>query len=194
MKFAGIESGIEFEQYVSSILQSYGFNVYDTPTSNDYGADLILDYEDYKISIQCKYYSKSVGVKAVQEVMSSLSYYNCDYGMVITNAIFTKQAENLASLNGVLLIDGDELKDIRASEVMFRRIMDKFLEQADNHEVIQKENSEMYMSDWVVRYGGSNSKSRSDFLGNGLPYYKVGREYRFNHDDVVEWEKHNHIS
>ena len=192
MKFEGINSGIEFEQYVNSILSTYGFTVYDTPTSNDYGADLILDYDEYKISIQCKYYSKAVGVKAVQEVMGSLSYYNCDYGMVITNAVFTKQAENLASLNGVLLVNGDELKSVRASEVYFRRIMDKFLEQADNHEIIQKENTEWYMSDLQIRYGVSSSKILSDFLSMGLPYYKVGREYRFRPDEVIEWEKHTH--
>ena len=192
MKFAGINSGIEFEQYIYSILKSYGFTVFDTPTSNDYGADLILDYDEYKISIQCKYYSKAVGVKAVQEVMGSLSYYNCDYGMVITNAVFTKQAENLASLNGVLLVDGDELKSVRASEVYFRKIMDKFLEQADNHEIIQKENTEWYMSDLQIRYGVSSSKILSDFMSMGLPYYKVGREYRFRPDEVIEWEKHTH--
>ena len=188
MKIAGITTGIEFENYISDLLRNYGFIVYDTPASNDYGADLILEYENYKISIQCKYYSKPVGVKAVQEVMGSLSYYKCDYGMVITNEVFTNQAENLAALNGILLIDGDELKSFRASEIMFRRTMDNFLEKAGNNETIQKPETEWYMSDLNIRYGVSNSRILQDFMSMGLPYYKVGREYRFNPDDVIKWE------
>ena len=70
--------------------------------------------------------------------------------------------------------------------------MDKFIEQADNHEIIQKENTEWYMSDLQIRYGVSNSRILSDFMSNGLPYYKVGREYRFRPEEVIEWEKRTH--
>ena len=188
MKIDGINSGVEFEQYVFDIFSSSDIKVSDTPKSNDYGADLIIEYADYNFCIQCKYYSRSVGVKAVQEVMGALSFYQCDFGIVITNATFTQQAENLASMNGVLLIDGDELLSIKSSKKALDKTFNRFLEQMENGEPIARPSSEWLMNDLVVRYGVSSSKIYKDFIGGGLPFFKVGREYRFIPNEVEEWE------
>ena len=56
-------------------------------------------------------YSKSVGVKAIQEVMGSKSIYNCHVAVVLTNNYFTNQAKKLAKQNNVLLWDREKLAE-----------------------------------------------------------------------------------
>ena len=122
--------------------------------------------------------------------MAALSFYQCDYGMVITNSSYTQQAENLASTNGVLMIDGDELLSMVSSDIALRETLDRFVEQAQNGEPISRSSSEWLINDLVVRYGVSSAKIYKDFLGSGLPFYKVGREYHFVPGEVEEWEIH----
>jgi restriction system protein len=62
-----------------------------------------------KIVVQAKRYSKKVGLKAVQEIVSAKSYYKADECWVITNNYFTAPAMKLGNSNEVLLIDRDEL-------------------------------------------------------------------------------------
>ena len=99
----------EFEDYVQEVLKRKGIDAKTTSVSNDYGADLIFTYENEKFCVQCKCYSKSVGVKAVQEVIGSLPYYHADVGIVVTNNSFTKQAQKLATANNILLVEGKDI-------------------------------------------------------------------------------------
>ena len=59
--------------------------------------------------VQAKRYTKNVGSKSVQEVVVAKTHYNADETMVVTNSTFTKQAEEIASENGVILIDRNSL-------------------------------------------------------------------------------------
>ncbi|MFC3791565.1 restriction endonuclease [Paenibacillus sp. GCM10012307] len=54
-------------------------------------------------------YSKNVGVKAVQEVQTSVAYYGASEAWVITNVDYTEQAYILAKSNSVRLINREEL-------------------------------------------------------------------------------------
>ena len=56
-----------------------------------------------KIVVQCKHYSKPVGVRAIQEVNAARKYYNASRAAVATNSTFTKQARALAKRCGVEL-------------------------------------------------------------------------------------------
>ena len=104
--------GIEFEKICEDLLIANDFtNVEVTPASGDYGADVIAYKDDIKYAIQCKMYSKSVGVKAIQEVMGSKSIYNCHVAVVLTNNYFTNQAKKLAKQNNVLLWDREKLAE-----------------------------------------------------------------------------------
>lgn len=179
-------TGAEFEEYVRQLLSNDAIRTETTPTSNDYGADLICYVSEKKVAIQCKYYTKAVGVKAVQEVIGSLKFYQADFGVVVTNSFFTQQAANLASSNNVLLIDRNSLSFLSNMVIEFLERMDLDSEQK------QINDRECY-DDWtvrdlVIRYGVSSGKIYKDFLGNGLPYYKLGREYRFDPDEVIQWE------
>ncbi len=99
-------SGREFEFLCASVLRENGFsNVKVTPGSGDYGVDIIAEKGGLSYAIQCKHYSKNVGVKAAQEACSGKQYYNCDKAMVLTNSYFTQQAINFASNTNVILWD-----------------------------------------------------------------------------------------
>lgn len=72
--------------------------------SGDFGADIVArGFMLQKIVVQCKHYSKPVGVKAVQEVSAARQYYNASRAAVATNNRFTRQARELAQKCGVEL-------------------------------------------------------------------------------------------
>lgn len=98
-------TGIDYENYVAEYLKTHGFrDVKVTKASGDYGVDILAHKGNKKYAIQCKYYSKPVGLSAVQEVVAGKIMYNCDETMVITNNIFTTAAKELAKKNNVLLL------------------------------------------------------------------------------------------
>lgn len=78
--------------------------------SGDQGADLIVEKDGIKTAIQAKRYSNSVGNKAVQEVIGSIKYYNCDREIVITTSRFTDSAKSLAEKNDIKLIDKSNIE------------------------------------------------------------------------------------
>lgn len=102
-------TGIEFENFLLTHFKALGCKAETTKASNDYGADLIIEYKRRRISIQAKRYHGTIGVKAVQEVIGSMAYYGTDYGLVITNSHYSKNAQELALANHVILWDRDVL-------------------------------------------------------------------------------------
>ncbi|MEH6991272.1 restriction endonuclease [Neobacillus drentensis] len=94
---------------VSILLKARGYKVQLTSTTGDYGADLILSTDSTTIVVQAKRYQNTVGLKAVQEIVSAKGYYGADECWVITNSYFTEPALNLAESNNVVLIDRDQL-------------------------------------------------------------------------------------
>ena len=101
--------GYEFEVFLKTLFIKLGYSAEVTKKSGDFGADLILDKNETKIVVQSKRYDNHVGVKAVQEIYSSMSYYCANEAWVVTNNYFTRQAKELANNNGVRLIDREEL-------------------------------------------------------------------------------------
>jgi len=101
--------GNEFEYFLKAHFEKQGYSVKLTKASNDYGADLLIENSKNTIAVQAKRYGKKVGIKAVQEIASSLSHYKASKGIVITNNYFTKNAIVLAETNNVDLWDRDKL-------------------------------------------------------------------------------------
>lgn len=100
------QRGYDYEYAVAKQLKRKGYRrVTVTVSSGDFGADIIACKGFYKYAIQCKCYSGTVGVKAVQEALAGKAYYNCDKAMVITNSTFTPAAVELASKSKVILWD-----------------------------------------------------------------------------------------
>ncbi len=102
-------TGEEFELFLKTHFENLGCTVTTTKTSNDYGADLILDYKGRTVAVQAKRYNSTIGVKAVQEVIGSMAYYETDTGLVVTNSNYSRNAEELAIANDVILWDRDVL-------------------------------------------------------------------------------------
>ena len=106
-------NGFEFERFCKDLFQKMNFKVATTKKSGDQGADIIMEKDGEKIAVQTKRYSKGiVGNKAVQEIVATLKYYNCNKGIVVTNSRFTKSAQDLARKNKIELIDRDKIKKL----------------------------------------------------------------------------------
>ena len=104
-------SGVDFEAYIAKLLRSAGYEVQGTPTTGDQGADLIAKRDGRTVVIQAKRYQGAVGNKAVQEVISAVSFYGGNEGWVVTNSTFTPSAIALSQKANVKLIDGATLKN-----------------------------------------------------------------------------------
>jgi len=111
-------TGIEFEKFLMVRYRSMGYTVKETPLTGDFGADLVLHKDSRKIVVQAKRYSKTVGLKAIQEANSAKPHYNADEAWVITNNYFTAAAKKLAATNNVKLIDRDQLIKILYENVL----------------------------------------------------------------------------
>ena len=105
--------GIEFEEYIKILLEKLEYeNVYTTPSSNDYGVDVIAEKDGIKYAFQCKNYKENLGNKCVQEIYSGKNYYKCQVGIVITNSYFTPNAIQQAKSNGIILWDRNRLIEL----------------------------------------------------------------------------------
>lgn len=99
--------GHDYEYLVARYLKGHGYTgAKVTKASGDYGVDVTAHKGGHKFAVQCKYYSKPVGISAVQEAAAGKAYYGCDAAMVVTNNTFTKAARDLAKANGVILLEG----------------------------------------------------------------------------------------
>jgi hypothetical protein len=116
-------SGMDFEHLVASMFEKLGFRAEATPRTGDYGADLIVVSPNRtRISVQCKRFKTKVNLQAVQEVVASLSHYQCDFGVVITNNDFLNSAKRLASSNEVELWDKDCLINFLSGDISFSEL------------------------------------------------------------------------
>ncbi len=102
-------TGIEFENYVEALLHRDGYKTETTPTSGDYGVDLLAIKDKQRIAIQCKRYTKNIDQAAVREVYAGMTKYQCRLGVVVANRHFTKHAIDLASSTNCILIDREKL-------------------------------------------------------------------------------------
>lgn len=115
-KSADEMTGVEFERYSAELLSENGVQIVEeTPASGDFGADFIILLDGERTVLQCKRYSRPVGVKAVQEAVAAMPYYKCVGAAVITNSTFTRQACELAEESGVILWDGSDIEEMEKS-------------------------------------------------------------------------------
>ncbi|MDD2742987.1 MAG: restriction endonuclease [Rhodocyclaceae bacterium] len=107
-------SGTEFEVFLAGLFRADGYAVELTPSTGDYGADLILVKDVKRIAVQAKRYAGSVGVSAVQEALSGQAYYQCDTAWVVTTGTFTNNALELAKKSGVRMIGRSDIGKLMA--------------------------------------------------------------------------------
>jgi restriction system protein len=97
-------TGTQFEDYVAARLRRAGWRVTFTQVSGDYGVDLIAEKDGKSVAIQCKRHGNSVGVAAVQQVVSGARHHGCTKSIVVSNQEFTQAAKQLAYTHGCQLI------------------------------------------------------------------------------------------
>ena len=105
-------SGTEFENYLKILFEKMGYHVQTTKKSKDFGVDLILEKKGKKTIVQAKCYSHTVGVSAVQEIISARAHYNIYSALVVSNQNFSKEAEILANENQVMFAGRAELESL----------------------------------------------------------------------------------
>jgi restriction endonuclease Mrr len=110
--------GNDFEALIKRLYEGAGYTAQLTGRTGDQGGDLVVVREDAKKVIQAKLRRKTtVGNDAVQQVVAAKAIYNCPGAVVITNSTFTPEAEELASVHGVELVDGNLLR-LRLQETL----------------------------------------------------------------------------
>lgn len=112
-KNISLMSGRDFEYFCADLLRCNGFSkVVITQASKDKGVDIIAWRNDEKYAIQCKCYTDNkVGFQAVQEVYTGKAIYDCKKAMVMTNSKFTEEAIESAQKLGVILLNGNTLRE-----------------------------------------------------------------------------------
>jgi restriction system protein len=101
--------GPAFEQYLVGLFRRLGFTVKHVGARNDYGADLIVERNGFRVAVQAKARKDYVAISAVQQALGARFYYGCDGALVITNRYFSTPAKTLARKADVALWDRDEL-------------------------------------------------------------------------------------
>ncbi|MBR7172541.1 MAG: restriction endonuclease [Clostridia bacterium] len=121
-------SGVEFENYLKLLFEKMGYIVQTTKKSKDFGVDLIIEKNKKKTIVQTKRYSHTVGISAVQEIISARNHYGIYSAMVVSNQNFSKEAETLANENNVMLAGKAELESLVAKyPVYFKREKRKYV-------------------------------------------------------------------
>jgi restriction system protein len=99
----------QFERWCADLLARHGWTANTTKGSGDQGADVVAEKQGFRVVLQCKLYSGTVGNKAVQEAFAAQRHYAAGASAVITNAEFTSGARDLANTTGVLVLHYSEL-------------------------------------------------------------------------------------
>ena len=109
LSFSDDMTPTEFETFCAEQLRHAGWVARVTMQSRDQGVDVVAEKSGVRIAIQCKLYSRPVGNKAVQEIAAAKTHEQADYGIVVSNNKYTKEAEQLASTNKILLLHYTDL-------------------------------------------------------------------------------------
>lgn len=105
-------SGREFEIFMVSLFEKLGYSATVTNRSKDYGCDMMLQQGDDRIAVQSKRSESELTFTSVQRALNSLTKYNAQLAIVVTNNKFIFSAKQLAKIKNVTLIDRKKLLDL----------------------------------------------------------------------------------
>jgi restriction system protein len=100
-----------FEQHVADLFKARGYQAKVCGGTADGGIDIEVSHNSIRGIVQCKRYSKHVGVKAIREFSAVASRANAGEAFFVTSSGFTRDALNWAKREPIHLVDGDELID-----------------------------------------------------------------------------------
>ncbi len=107
-------TGAEFEEWVTTVLESAGMPSENIRHSGDFGVDVVTTVGTTRVGIQAKRYSSSVGNSSVQQALAGSGYHGCELAAVVTQSRFTSAAREQASRARVpvLLVDRENIHDL----------------------------------------------------------------------------------
>ena len=107
-------TGSEFEEWVTTVLESAGMPSENIRHVGDFGVDVVTTVDGTRVGIQAKRYSSSVGNSSVQEALAGSGYHGCELAAVVTQSRFTSAAREQASRARVpvLLVDRENIHDL----------------------------------------------------------------------------------
>jgi restriction system protein len=106
--------GTMYELHCADILKKHGWTTKLTKGSGDQGVDILAQKNDVIVALQCKKYAKPVGNKAVQEAFTGMQYSRANFSAVVTNAGYTKAAQDAARNTGTFLLRDMDLPQLEA--------------------------------------------------------------------------------
>ena len=101
--------GVAFEREIATRLRNLGWMVETTPSTGDFGADLVAKIGAEVVVIQCKDYGSPAGVSAVQEVYLAKAHYRATAASVVARNGFTKAAKRAGESTSVGLFVPSDL-------------------------------------------------------------------------------------
>ena len=111
-EFSTVTNGRDFESFCAEELRRAGWSTRVTSQSRDQGADIVADWDDVRVVVQCKFYTQPVGNKSVQEVTTARAHYRASHGVVVSNARYTTAAHQLAATNEIRLLHHSDLANL----------------------------------------------------------------------------------
>lgn len=113
------DKGMKYEDDCKVALEKIGAQVQKTSSGADYGADLTFEYNGCKFVAQCKALNKKAGVRSIQEVVTAQKYYEAEASVTFSILGFSDAAEELATINKVILFSGTDLSSIDRQVAVF---------------------------------------------------------------------------
>lgn len=104
-----VMDGLDFELYVARLLEKQGFKRVSLTERYDMGVDIVAEKDGERWGVQVKRYNGLVKAAAIRQVVTALNFYGCQRAMVITNSTYSNVACRLATSNGCILINRNEL-------------------------------------------------------------------------------------
>lgn len=112
-------SGRDFEHLLVPVFKAKGYKVELTPSTGDWGADLLLTKKDERTVVQAKRWKSKVGVKALGDVLRARDKYQATDMLYVSTSEYTDRAKEQAEASGIVLWDRDDF--IRELELARKR-------------------------------------------------------------------------
>jgi len=104
----------EFEKFVCELFRKMGYNAESTPSTGDYGVDVVAQKDGNTVAIQVKKYKEgnNVGAQTIQQTLGAMWKVKADQSILITTSGFTVYAQEQAREAPIELWDKRTLHEI----------------------------------------------------------------------------------
>lgn len=142
-------SPIAFEEYMADLFASYGYEVEQTPPTNDGGKDLILKFGSQKYYVECKHFSEgAVGREIIQKLVGAGIVDGDVYGFIVaTTSCFNDNAIKCMERTAVplFLLDLDDIATLSVEKDVADK-QDIFLSEEARTKLTEKELQKYFLN------------------------------------------------